>query len=119
MYGLPKDFNASFFVGRTLEHVTFRQYAVDLGFDEHVSITVESSLQHQLSLDDVESEVQSIPLSHSRLMQLAGRGVTDVKGEVDGTLLLVFDNRHVLRIFDDRPNYESYSIRNGEQEIIV
>ena len=98
MYRLPMDFDASFFVGRTLEHVTFSEYSVDFAFDEQVGITVASSLQHQLSVDRAESEVQSIPFSHSRLMQLSGRGVTDAKGELDGTLVLFFNNGHVLRI---------------------
>ncbi len=121
MYRLPKGFDGSFLVGRTLERVSFSENTVSFGFDENVAITVTSSLKHELLSDSVhtDSEVQSVPLSHSRLMQLTGRSLTIVKGEEDGTLILSFDNGQVLALFDDTPNYESYSIKSGECEIIV
>jgi hypothetical protein len=119
VYKLPKDFDGSFFLGRTLECVLFNENTVDFLFDEHVGIGVESSLQHQIALEDEQSEVQAVPLSQSRLMQLLGRCVTGVKAGDDGTLVLSFDNGHVLRIFDDQPHYESYSIRHGDKEIFV
>ena len=119
MYKLPKDFDAAFFVGRTLEVVSFSANTVFLGFDNGVSITVLSALQHQLPSQSDPPNIQRVPLAESKLTQLPGRCVTQATGEADGTLVLFFDNGHVLRVFDDNPHYECYSINDGEREIFV
>ena len=41
MYGLPLNFDISFFVSRALERVIFSQNTVDLAFDQRVGVTVE------------------------------------------------------------------------------
>jgi len=119
MYGLPVDFTGAFFVGRTLESITFSENAVILAFDGRVSVSVESSLRHQFAADNGQGTVQSLPLSESKLMQLLGRSVTKAEGDRDGTLTLLFDNEHVLYVFDDQAQYESYLINDGEHEIVV
>jgi hypothetical protein len=119
MYGLPKGFDAGFLVGRTLETVLFSENTVSFTFGDRVSVTVTSALQHQLSSESDQPNVQSVPLSESKLMQLPGHCVTQAKGEEEGTLVLVFDNGHVLKVFDNDPHYECYSINDGEHEIFV
>jgi hypothetical protein len=119
VYKLPKDFDGQFFIGRILEYVTFSAYAVDFGFDEHVAVQVLSSLQHQSPTESEKSEVQTVPLTHSKLMQITGQSVVQVKGDEDGTLTLFFNNGHIIRIFDDTPHYESYSINDGKRDIYV
>jgi hypothetical protein len=118
MYKLPKDFDGKFFLGRILENVSFSENTVFFGFGENITITAFSSLQHQISGSN-ESAVQRAPLTESKLMLLPGRSVIDVTGDQDGTLTLYFDNGHILRIFDDLPNYESFSISDGKREIYV
>ncbi len=46
MYGLPDDFDAGAFVGRTLEQVCFTENQVTLHFDGMIDITVESAFVH-------------------------------------------------------------------------
>jgi hypothetical protein len=119
MYKLPKDFDGKFFVGKTLENVSFSENTVFFGFGEHVSVTVMSSLQHQYASESEQSDIQHVPLTESKLMQLPGSSVIKVKGDEDGTLTLFFNSGHILRIFDDLPNYESYSFSDGKHEIYV
>jgi hypothetical protein len=119
MYGLPKDFDPTFFVNQRLDHITFAEYTLYFSFDDKISITVNSSFQHLFEVAEQNEPVQKMPLAESKLMQLIGHHVTQAHGEFEGTLTLVFDNGHILRIFDDDPHYECYSINDGNREIYV
>lgn len=119
MYKLPSDFDGAFFIGRTLEFITFSENSVAFAFDRRVSITVESSLQHQFGSDAEQGIRQSVPLTESRLMQLLGCSVVQAKGDENGTLTIMFDNGHVLKVFDDQTCYESYAINDGKHENFV
>jgi hypothetical protein len=121
MYGLPEDFDGSFFVGHSLQTVVFSQCMLELIFDENVSIGVQSSYECRLTGDEgyVEAERLEVPIASSRLMQLLGRKVVRVEAERQGTLTLHFEGDHVFRCFDDCSGYESYSIGHGKEEIFV
>jgi hypothetical protein len=84
MYGLPNGFDASFLVGKTLENVSFSANTVFFGFGDGVSVTVLSSLQHLLPSEREGSNVQTVPLSESKLMQIVNHCVVGARGESDG-----------------------------------
>jgi len=115
MYGLPDDFDGTFFVGLELELVSYSANTVSLIFNKDVSITIESSFEHRATPDQSDAEVQRIPVSCSDLMQLLGLSVERVDAKTDGTLTLYFSGGHVFRCFDDAANYESYQIANGNR----
>ena len=117
MYGLPEGFDGSFFVRRVLELVSYTSNTLFLAFDNDVAITIESSYEY--TINELHVERQAIPVASSALMQLIGHSVESVEAERDGTLTLQFDEGHVLRCFDDLPNYESYSIARGNDRIFV
>lgn len=119
MYKLPAGFDGAFFLGKRLDLVSFGEYVVHFNFDEGVRVTATSALQHQIGLTSEQSAVQHIPLTESRLMQLVGHSVTQVEGNKEGTLTLLFSNGGVLKIFDDQTHYESYSIYDGERDIYI
>ncbi len=119
MYGLPPEFDGAFFVGRTIEVISFTINSVFFAFDENVSLTVESSFEHRLPTDEERGALQRAPVDSSSLMQLIGRPVVATDLDNDGTLILRFTDRHELRCFDDLPNYECYRITFGKDEIIV
>ena len=119
MYGLPKDFDATRFVGCTLEQVSFSANTVHLSFEERVSITIESSFSHSSSENSGCSELMRVPPSESRLMQLVGKRIEHAQGDEDGTLTLRFSNDHILVCHDDLPMYEAYRMTFGDEEIIV
>ena len=119
MYGLPRDVDLSFVVGKTVELVSFSQNTVFLAFDGDVSLTITSSFEFYRRADDEEATVQTVPVKQSDLMHLLGRQVEGAAGVVDGTLTLKFCGGARLRCFDDSANYESYRIAHGDHEIVV
>lgn len=119
MYGLPENFDGSFLIGRTLEMICFNANQIYLHFDGQVTITIEGSFSHQRAQSGSDTQVLSVPVSESDLMQLLEHKITGVSGEKDGTLTLVFDDGQILKCYDQLPNYESYQIRHGEKVIIV
>lgn len=116
MYRLPVDFDGSFFIGRKLEMICANANQIYLHFGQQITITVESSLTYQRG--DATVTI-GVPLSNCDIVALLEHSITQVSPMKDGTLTLMFDNGDVLKCLDDRPNYESYRIRNGDKEVIV
>jgi hypothetical protein len=119
MYGLPEGFDASRFVGCTLEQVSFSANTVHLSFDNDISITIEASFTHSMPGDTDRSERSSLPILESRLMQLVGQSIQAAQASSDGTLTLTFGNGQALVCYDDTPQYEAYCLKLGDDEIIV
>ena len=119
MYGLPKDFDATFLVGLTLEMICFNINQVYLHFSDHVMITIEGDFLYQVSPSDNASRTTSPPILKSNLMQLLEHSVSKASGDKDGTLTMVFDNGQIIKLLDTLPNYESYKFKHGERTIIV
>jgi hypothetical protein len=118
MYGLPKDFDASIFVGHELTQICFTANTIDFAFGDDIAITLTSSFKHSSATNDWE-HTESVPVSSSTLMRLIGKRVTSADAVKDGTLTLSFETKERLTFLDDSRDYESYSIRIGEKEIIV
>src|SRR5450631_2280119 len=104
MFGLPEDFDASFFVGRTLELICFAIYQVNLHFDNHVGMRVEGPFAYQRQGSKAKISPIQQPVQVSNLMELLEHSVIAASGEKDGTLTLTFDNGDVLQCFD-QPGY--------------
>jgi hypothetical protein len=121
MYGLPEDFDGSFFVGRSVYTVAFSSGVMQLIFDEGVSIGLFASYECHFAGDEtiIESRRDDSPITSSRLMQLVGCEVVSVNSEREGTLTLHFDKGHIFRCLDDKNGYESYDIGYGNKRIIV
>jgi hypothetical protein len=119
MYGLPKDFDASSFIGRTLEMVCFNLNQIYLHFDDHVMITIEGDLIYQTTPEKSSRQKISPPVFSTNLMELLEHKVTNASARLDGTLSLTFDNGCIVTCLDSSPNYESYRISFGDKTIIV
>jgi hypothetical protein len=116
VHGLPSDFNASPFVGRILDVVSFSANNTHFNFDDDVSITVEGSYSHVSPSGGAECEV---PVDYSELMQLVGESVLVAEASEDGTLDLLFSNKQRLIVYDNSVQYEAYRITIRGQETIV
>ena len=101
MYGLPKDFDATILVGRTLNMVCFAAYQVYLHFDSDTSITIESGFRHGARVSTRP------PVVHSELMRLVERVIWEVEWNPDGTLKPRFQDGPSLT------NYDDQTIRDG------
>jgi hypothetical protein len=117
MYGLPKGFNTTKFIGRTLDEVSFTLNTICFSFDENIGITVESSLEHC----DRDGQVYRVapPVSDSRLMRLVGGLVESADAATDGTLILRFNDGQTLTCFDESADYECYHIWFGNNQVVV
>ena len=118
MYGLPPNFDTSVFVGKTLQMICFNANQIYLHFASDLVLTIEGKFLHKKGAADQLAQALAVPITTSDLMLLLERSVSIASGSEDGTLTLVFDNRHILKCFDDR-QYESYRIKNGDEEIII
>ena len=118
MFGLPKDLNLAFFEGKVLLQACFGANDLILNFDGDVSLTVLSSVSCKSSsgiIQQYDDFRQVAPL----VMALLNCTVLSAEGDEAGTLTLWFDGGGTLAIHDDSNEYESYTIKNGEQMIVV
>ena len=118
MYGLPKDFDTSIFLGKTIQAISFSANTIDFMFDDALSITATGSFSHHIPGQNSD-EVESIPVKNSKLMQLTEKSVVSAKVEGRGNLVLQFNDGQILRCIDDTPRYESYSITYHSKETFV
>jgi hypothetical protein len=118
VYGLPKDFDASFFVGGVLETVTFAINAIQLTFDTGTAVTVQKHVRYRLSANEpLRDDV--LPTSNSGLMALVGRRIESTALRLPGDLILEFERGGTLLVEDDSEGYESYSINTPDGEVFV
>jgi hypothetical protein len=121
MYGLSKELDLSFFVGKTLSSITFGINIIHFGFDGGVSISLESSYQHQRKSDANQiGTVQSVfKCQNSSLMQFLEHSVVSAAAGEDGTLSLTFDHGDVLSFLENPGPYECYEFTDGKNAWIV
>jgi hypothetical protein len=119
MHRLPKDFDPSVIEGRTLEQVCFNSNQIAPHFDDDLSIIVESAFSHITDPPTDGDRLLAVPVSTSYLMQLLQSRVSQATGDEQGTLTLVFENNHTLKIYDNSEDYESYTINSRGQITIV
>jgi hypothetical protein len=119
LYGLPADFDASAFVGSSLEQISFSANTVDMSFASDMAITAETTFVYSICGPPHELENLSPPVRESRVMRLIGETVRSAQGWTDGTLVLTFVNGDVLSFYDDTKLYESYRIRVGNHEFVI
>jgi hypothetical protein len=119
MYGLPEDFDATGFVGKTVEYVSFSSNNIYIFFEENLSLTIEGSFEHLLPEESTNGIQMSVPVCCSCLMRLIGHEVIKVKTDQPCKLTLVFDDHQELRCIDDSNMYESFRIEYFGRDIIV
>ncbi len=118
MYGLPKDFDGSVFIGKEIIQICFAVNQVSVQF-EKITVTSEASFGYSLTKDRGAEKVYQIPVRSSEIMELVGHAVTEVTVEGPGGLCLHFDNGHSLIFYDEMSNYESYHIYLSDKAIHV
>ncbi len=119
MIGLPSDFDAALFVGRTVEQVSFTENTISLRFDAGLVLTIEGSFRHEAEAGSALEELSEVPVESSRLVMLAGRRIAKAEGRPDGTLILLFEGGQQLLCYDDSREYECYHIEQGTTRITV
>ena len=118
MYGLPHNTSLAFFNGKTLLQVCFGAHDLLLNFDGDVSVMVSSSVGCMDSGGAIQ-RYDDFRDAAPALLTLLNQTVMSAEGGREGTLTLRFDGGRPLAIYDDSKEYESYTIKNGEQLIVV
>jgi len=120
MNGLRKDTNLGFLNARELVQVAIGVYQIQFGFDENVTIYVES----QFSYYDGQKEWIWKPEPGAaqiaaRTVSLLGATIRNFDSQENGTLTLTFSNGGRLTLSDSSQEYESYQITRPGETIVV
>lgn len=118
MYGLPQDTNLDFFVGASLLQVCVGENELILNCYADISVMIASAIRvvgrsnEAAVLDDARS--QGIAL-----LGLLGHVIEGASGTLDGTLRLTWDDGTSVEILDSYAEFESYTVRHGDELIVV
>ena len=118
MYGLPKNINFDFFLEKTLLQICIGAHDLIFNFDGNVSITIASSIGFSCSNSKLQKTNDFCQIA-STIAVLINHTIASVEGDEAGTLTLKFDSGEIITIYDDSKEYESYTIKNQEQIIVV
>lgn len=118
MHGLPATFDATVFVGSTLDSVTFAVNVIHLAFDSGLSISVNARVCYRAEVAQV-TLVDELPVRESRLMLLIGKAVSGAACDTNGFLTLELEDGGLIQVTDELSNFESYSITTPDGEIFV
>jgi Family of unknown function (DUF6188) len=118
LYGLRKNIDLTFLIGREVSQVAIGVYQVQFHFDQDVCISVESSFTYSDSQQEWTWR-QGLVLIAAHTTALLSAEIKSFDAQEDGTISIVFFNGHRLTIFDSSENYESYTITRPGVYIVV
>jgi hypothetical protein len=118
MYGLPIDTDLGFLESAVLTQVCIGENETILRFHPSVAIMIASNARIDSPGGEEVAFDSSINLGAAMLLDLGGH-VTSASVEPPGTLKLALSSGKILRIMDSWPNFESYTVTNGEKVIVV
>jgi Family of unknown function (DUF6188) len=118
MYGLPANTLLDFLKGKTLLQVCFGAHDLILNLTDKISISIFSSVGVGLEGSIVDKHTAFEEVSGD-LLQFLNKGVADVHWTPEGTVTLIFDDRRSVQIYDDSPQYESYTINSPKGLMVV
>jgi hypothetical protein len=118
MYGLPENFDCSFFDGRKVEMICITANQIYLHFDQELTLTIEGRYSIQTSNLAISKSIQ-VPEIDLALFGTIEQPVLRSAAEPSGTLTLVFQSGYTVKCYDDTELYEAYRIQNGSSTIVV
>lgn len=121
MYGVPSDLPLEVFVGREFNQICLGRFQIQF----HASGTGSIFVEGRWELRDREGELVDEDREHSKRDAFRVHPILDVpvvRTDIDPphSFALVFENGWTLSIFDDSPQYESFSIHlQGQPSLYV
>ena len=127
MYGIKATTDLSFLKGKTLCQVCFGPYDLQLNFAEGITrISVQSTIGYGASDGTYAKRVigkgpcmSEVLEDTGFLLRLLMKEIEEVHWTAEGTMTLTFAGGSQLQIYDDSQQFESYTIENGNQPIVV
>jgi hypothetical protein len=120
MYGVPKDLPLQRFIGDSICQVALGSHGVHFNFNKAGSINVDGGKWqiHDSSGTIVDESIDddAVPSTrqHYRVHVILDSDVTKFEIDAPHSFSLVFSSGHRLTIYDDSPQYESFSIQPGD-----
>jgi hypothetical protein len=118
MYGIPDDIDWSFLTGKPLEQVAIGIADVQLHFFKDVTVSIQSDFDH-FSKGKRLSAAPELSKKATTLVSLLGSSINAVTTEARKTLILVFSNGDMLRVYDSSDHYESFNITYPGGDMII
>lgn len=117
MYNIPENYNFDIFKGRIIQQVCYSINNIVISFDLELSIMFNTELK--IKFEGKMYEYSNIyPINHDYLLlNLLEKTVNKIVVEGDELLIILCDSTVV--ILYNNPHYESFSIMNGEDTLIV
>jgi hypothetical protein len=115
VYGVPENLDLSHFIGKTLTPIPLGEFQIQFCFHPTGTISVEGDwelVDSQGAL--VDRAMENAARSEYRVHRLLGQDVISFEIDAPRSLSLKFTSGLVLRIFDNSPAYESFSIQPGD-----
>ena len=114
MYGVPANLDLKFLHGAELTLVGLGLYRIHLHFHPEGIITIEGDWELRDETDIlIDQDSWGPGREPYQLHKLLGRCVKATEVAAPESFELRFDSGHVLRVFDNSPEYESFSIQPG------
>jgi hypothetical protein len=117
MYGVPKDLPLQRFVGDSICQIAFGSNGIHFNFNKAGSINVDFGKWqiHDSSGTIVDESLDDDALPSTRQQYrvhvILDSDVTKFQIDAPHSFSLVFSSGHRLTIYDDSPQYESFSIQ--------
>jgi hypothetical protein len=115
MYGVPADLELSRFKGAVLIQLCIGEFQVQFRFHPKGSISVEGKWELKDStgtlVDGMKPNAQRDALY---IHVLLGKGVDGFSLDAPRSFSLRFETGHILTVFDESREYESFSIQPGD-----
>ena len=118
MYGLSKDEDLSFLIGRELQQVCVGNFQVILNFDNQTSINIECEFSVRGTAEHGPCE-ENRNINISKLFGVLGHRVVGLTNKGDGDLEIKFSDGSLIAILDADANIESYTISDPNHMIII
>ena len=115
MYGVPVDLDLSLFKGAVLTQLCVGEFQVQFRFHPIGTISVEGRWELRDTLGSLIDQMKRNAERDSFYLHvLLGKSVDGFSLDAPRSFSLCFETGHVLTIFDDTRQYESFSIQPGD-----
>ena len=112
MYGIPRDIDWGFILGKELEQIIIGKYDVQLCFFGNVVISFYGKFLHSKPNNTIITNTDENDLAYHSisLISLLGSSVIEAKSDCSTELYIKYSNSEFIIIYDDSEYYESISV---------
>lgn len=118
MNGIPEKISESLLVAAKLIQVCIGENETILHFDNGTSVTLECDVSLVVGRGSTKQLSGSVATG-AALLPLLGAGILAVDRKTQRDLVIQFERDAIVTLHDSNEHYESFSIVNGAERVIV